>query len=62
MRLLQANLATVRRSTVGNPAAGGGLAVYGRAGQRCRRCGQPVRSAPQGERARVTYWCPGCQR
>jgi formamidopyrimidine-DNA glycosylase len=35
-------------------------AVYGRAGQACRRCGQTVRRTVQAQRA--TYWCPGCQR
>jgi endonuclease-8 len=36
--------------------------VYGRAGMPCPRCGQPLRSAGQGEDNRVTYWCGGCQR
>ena len=35
--------------------------VYGRAGQPCKRCGTPVRSQPQGELQRITYWCPTCQ-
>jgi endonuclease-8 len=35
--------------------------VYRRAGRPCRRCGTLVRSYPQGENARVAYWCPGCQ-
>jgi endonuclease-8 len=36
-------------------------AVYGRAGERCERCGASVRVAGQGEDNRKTYWCPGCQ-
>ena len=36
--------------------------VYRRAGRACRRCGTVIRSAPQGESARIAYWCPGCQR
>ena len=36
--------------------------VYRRAGRACRRCGTPIRSHPQGENARIAYWCPGCQR
>jgi endonuclease VIII len=36
-------------------------AVYGRAGEPCPRCGAPIRSGGQGEQARTTYWCPGCQ-
>lgn len=35
--------------------------VYRRAGRACRRCGEVVRSAPQGEHARTAYWCPRCQ-
>jgi endonuclease-8 len=36
--------------------------VYRRAGRPCRRCGTAIRSYPQGEAARIAYWCPGCQR
>ena len=36
--------------------------VYRRAGRPCRRCGGTIRSYPQGEAARIAYWCPGCQR
>jgi endonuclease-8 len=28
----------------------------------CSRCGTPIRSYPQGEAARIAYWCPACQR
>jgi endonuclease-8 len=35
--------------------------VYRRAGQPCPRCGARIRSQPQGDEARTTYWCPGCQ-
>lgn len=55
-RLLRANLAGGARTTVP-----GGLAVYGRAGLGCRRCGTPVQARRQGEQARTTYWCPACQ-
>lgn len=55
-RLLQANLDSAGRTTVE-----GGLAVYGRGGRPCRRCGTPVRSRRQGDAARITYWCPTCQ-
>ena len=30
-------------------------------GGRCPRCGSPIRSKPQGDDNRMTYWCPGCQ-
>jgi endonuclease-8 len=36
--------------------------VYRRAGRPCPRCGGTVRSRPQGEHARIAYWCPGCQK
>jgi endonuclease-8 len=35
--------------------------VYRRAGQPCPRCGARIRSRAQGDTARTTYWCPGCQ-
>jgi endonuclease-8 len=35
--------------------------VYRRAGRPCPRCGTPIRSRPQGDDARTTYWCPRCQ-
>ena len=34
--------------------------VYGREGEACRRCGNPIRRVVQGQRA--TYYCPVCQR
>jgi len=37
-------------------------AVYAREGEACRRCGEPVRCARQGDGNRTTYWCAGCQR
>jgi endonuclease-8 len=36
--------------------------VYRRKGHACPRCGTPVKSWPQGDDARMTYWCPNCQR
>ena len=38
------------------------LWVYGRAGQPCRRCGTAIQSRKQGRDARITFWCPNCQR
>ena len=38
-----------------------GRAAYRRTGRPCRRCGGAIRSRPQGETARMAYWCPGCQ-
>lgn len=36
------------------------LAVYGREGEHCPRCGRRIRRIPQ--HGRSTYFCPGCQR
>ncbi len=36
------------------------LAVYGREGEHCFRCGRPVRRIVQAGRS--TFYCPGCQR
>ena len=38
------------------------LWVYGRGGKPCRRCGAAIRSKKTGVDARLTYWCPACQR
>lgn len=35
--------------------------VYRRAGRPCPRCGALIRSFPQGDSARMAYWCPRCQ-
>jgi endonuclease-8 len=37
------------------------LWVYGRNGEPCRRCGEPIRLRKQGPDARVTFWCQRCQ-
>jgi endonuclease-8 len=36
--------------------------IYRRKGHPCPRCGTPIRSWPQGDGARMAYWCPQCQR
>lgn len=58
-RLLLANLGGGPRTTVPGPP--GSLAVYGRAGRPCPRCGTPISSRRHGEQARRTFWCPRCQ-
>jgi endonuclease-8 len=35
--------------------------VYRKAGRPCLRCATRIRSRPQGDNARMTYWCPACQ-
>ncbi|MEK7295544.1 MAG: hypothetical protein AAB018_03320, partial [Actinomycetota bacterium] len=39
----------------------GGLAVYGRQGKHCHRCGDVIKVTHHGEAHRVLYWCPNCQ-
>jgi endonuclease-8 len=58
-RLLRANLGDGPRVT--HPGAPGGLAVYGRRGRPCLRCGTPLQRQLLGQLARSTYWCPRCQ-
>jgi endonuclease-8 len=36
--------------------------VYRRAARPCPNCGTPIRSHPQGDDARIAYWCPECQK
>jgi endonuclease-8 len=36
--------------------------AYRRAGRPCRRCGEPLLSAKQGDAVRTVYWCRACQR
>ncbi len=59
-RMLRSNLQHSGRITTSD--APGGLAVYGRNGQRCVRCGDTVAVRRVGEHQRVLYWCPGCQQ
>jgi endonuclease-8 len=58
---LRSNLDGPRRTTFPGGAPGA-LAVYGRAGRSCRRCGDRVRRIRQGPTPRSTYYCPTCQR
>jgi endonuclease VIII len=50
-----------QRRTTNESDPGANLWVYGRAGEPCRRCGEPVRRRIQGPDARVTFWCARCQ-
>jgi endonuclease-8 len=51
-RLLSANVAEGARMR---------LSVYRRRGEACRVCGSEIEARKQGEEARTTFWCPGCQ-
>jgi len=50
-----------RRRTTHESDPGASLWVYGRNGEPCRRCGEPIRRRIQGPDARVTFWCQACQ-
>ena len=61
-RVLRSATSGGARTTTGVPLRGARLWVYGRAGRPCRRCGTRIELGRQGELARLTYWCPSCQR
>lgn len=54
--LLRRNLGPGPRSTID-----GRLAVYGRTGKPCMRCGTRIAARKHGRPSRATYWCPACQ-
>ncbi len=63
LRALDHGGSTLRnyRDANGQPGGFQELAqVYGREGERCRRCGATIRRIVQAQRS--TYFCPGCQR
>jgi endonuclease-8 len=60
-RLLWANRARSRRNTTGY-GRNADLWVYDRARRPCRRCGTTIAAEEIGDHARITYWCPRCQR
>jgi len=57
---LRANIDQPTRTTL--PGSAEGVAVYGRYGKPCYRCGTTVEVRRHGEQSRVTYWCPVCQQ
>ncbi len=50
------------RRTTGRADPSERLWVYGRRGEPCRNCGTAIESRKQGLDARVTFWCPQCQK
>lgn len=58
-RMLRSSLDRVYRGVSAEIA--GGLAVYGRNGTRCARCGDTVQVRRVGQFERLLYFCPGCQ-
>lgn len=61
--VLTANVERSLQSTTGDLRNGRRLWVYGRAGERCRRCDTRISTTMLGTaaRQRATYWCPTCQ-
>jgi endonuclease VIII len=62
-RLIDANRDRIERTFTGNEFRDR-FWVYGRTGQRCRRCGTPIRKGELGEtdlQLREVWWCPRCQ-
>ena len=57
-RLLRANLDTAEPRSP-SPGVPGGLAVYGRSGQRCFRCSETMRARRAGELNRTPVLVPG---
>ena len=63
--LMRRNLGTRRRTHVPlqrrpDPSSQR-LWVYGRTGEPCLECGTPIQRFLQGDMARSTFFCPGCQ-
>jgi endonuclease-8 len=50
------------RRTTGRDDPGERLWAYGRARLPCRRCGTAIAVKKHGVDARLTYWCPECQK
>jgi endonuclease VIII len=61
LRRLYSTARDLMRRNLVTPVPGQGHAVHGRGGRPCRRCDTPIRTKAQGEQARLTYFCVGCQ-
>jgi endonuclease-8 len=62
LRQLYLTARDLMRATLVTPIARQLHAVHGRGGRPCPRCGTPIRVQSQGHQARLTYYCPRCQR
>lgn len=60
--LLEINKTRPEQITTADPRRGHHTWVFERAGQPCRRCGTRIRRRSQDPYARLSYWCPSCQR
>ena len=60
---LRATLEAAHRLMRGRlDGAPGSAQAYRRKGRPCPRCRTAIKSWPQGDDARMAYWCPECQR
>ena len=50
------------RRTTGRDNPHERLWVYGRSRLPCRKCGTAIQARKHGPDARLTYWCPTCQK
>jgi endonuclease-8 len=50
------------RRTTGRDNPRERLWVYGRSHLPCRKCGTAIQARKHGPDARLTYWCPACQK
>jgi endonuclease-8 len=62
LRQLYLTARDLMRSNLVTPIARHRHAAHGRGGRPCPRCGTPIRIRAQGHQARLTYYCPRCQR
>lgn len=60
--MLQASMRLGDRPLPGGKQEAPVLAVYGRNGQRCGRCGQSIDCQQVGDQQRMLYWCRDCQQ
>lgn len=63
-RMMMSNRERPEQSTTGSLRRGETHWIFELAGRPCRRCRTPIARGEQGPPpyARVTYWCPSCQR
>lgn len=61
-RLMRMNTDNPVQPTTGNSRKGQQWWVMERPGRPCRRCGSTIQVANHGVPARLSYWCPRCQK
>ncbi len=61
IRLVNSAAHLIRSSLASTDRRSDSLAVYGRNGQRCGRCGETIDMRQVARSGPVLFWCPGCQ-